>query len=911
MVGLRKDVKRELLEKFSSEPDKYYRVSLFDELGFVRKRCKICGKYFWTLNESREVCPNQPCSEYEFIGRSPTSLKLSYVETWKAIENFFVKEGHTSISRYPVVARWRPDLYFTVASIIDFQRVEEGKIIFDLPANPLIIPQMSLRFNDVENVGVTGRHYTSFCMIGQHAYNDENGYWKDRTIELDFRLLNEVFKIPKEEVIFVEDVWLGYGAFGYSLEYFVRNLELGNAVFTEFEGTPENYKKFTPSVVDMGAGLERFVWLQHGTATSYDAVFGDVAKRFMDVVGIEKNEEILRKYYSIAGRLDVEELEDPEEEKKRVGKCAGLMDHELQMYVHPIESMYIVLDHARTLLFAIADGALPSNVGGGYNLRVILRRALDVIKRRSWNIDLEEVMAWIAESLRGMYPELIESLDAVNEIVGVEKRRYEAAKNRAISIIKKLKGKELNTDKLVELYDSHGITPELLKEEGIISKTPSDFWVKLTERHMGQKVQEERKLKIDVSSLPPTEKLFYQNRYLFEFEAKVLKVIDEFVVLDRTAFYARAGGQEPDRGTINGSAVVDVIKVGNVILHKVKPPLPKEGEKVKCIVDRERRLALMRHHTATHIVNGAARKVLGPWVWQHSAFKEEDHARLDITHHSKLTPEQITKIEEEANRVVMQDIPVEFLLLPRSEAEKRFGFRIYQGGVVPAKELRIINIPGFDVEACGGTHCSTTGEVGYIKILKSERVQDGIERLEFVAGMPAIKLARNRDKIIEEIASKLGTDSNTLLRSFDNMMEERMTIKKKLKQLYKTLSSLYLSTIDRNAIQVGPFKLLVVDDVALDQDAHIMLGDTLTKEAKNLVYIGIWPIGGRYRILIFSGESVIRVGKGAKELIREIAAKLGGSGGGNKRLSQGGLSSYERKVVEKIAIKYLTRTSRG
>ncbi len=908
---MRKDAKRELLEKFSSEPDRYYRVSLFDELGFIRKKCRTCGRYFWTLEESREVCPNQPCSEYEFIGRSPTDLRLNYVETWKAIEDFFVKEGHTSISRYPVVARWRPDLYFTVASIIDFQRVEEGKIIFDLPANPLIVPQMSLRFNDVENVGVTGRHYTSFCMIGQHAYNDENGYWKDRTIELDFRLLTEVFKIPKEEVVFVEDVWLGYGAFGYSLEYFVRGLELGNAVFTEFEGTPENYRRFTPSVVDMGAGLERFVWLQHGTATSYDAVFGKVAERFRDVVGVEKNEEVLKRYYLVAGRLDVEELEDPEEEKRKIGRRAGLTEYELQTYVYPMESMYIVLDHARTLLFAIADGALPSNVGGGYNLRVVLRRALDVLKRRSWRIELEEVMAWIAESLKGMYPELVESLDAVNEIIDIERRRYEATRNRAISIVRRLKGKELSTEKLVELYDSHGITPELLKEEGVIPRIPPDFWAKLTERHMGQRVQEEKKLEIDVSSLPPTEKLFYQDRYLFEFEAKVLKVIDDYVILDRTAFYARAGGQEPDRGTINGSAVVDVLKVGDVILHRVKPPLPKEGQKVKCIVDRERRLALMRHHTATHIVNGAARKVLGPWVWQHSAFKEEDHARLDITHHSKLTPEQIAKIEEEANRIVMQDIPVEFLLLPRSEAERRFGFRIYQGGVVPAKELRIVNIPGFDVEACGGTHCSTTGEIGYIKILKSERVQDGIERLEFVAGVPAVKLARGRDEIIEGVASKLGTSIDTVLRSFENIMEERAALKKKLKQLYKTLSSLYLFNVDRISVSAGPFKLLVVDDPALDQDGHITLGDALTRGVKALIYIGIWPMDGRYRILIFSGEDAIKAGRGANGLMREIAARLGGSGGGNERLSQGGLSSYDRRAVEEVAIKYLTGASQG
>ncbi|MDG7047301.1 MAG: alanine--tRNA ligase, partial [Nitrososphaerota archaeon] len=232
--------KDELRAEFSRERPELYRVPLFEEKGFIRKVCKSCGRYFWTLDEGREYCPNQPCSRYQFIG-NPSGEKLNYVATWKKIRSFFEGEGHTYVKRYPVVARWRPDLYFTVASIIDFQRIEGGRVIFEFPANPLIVPQISLRFNDVINVGVTGRHYTSFCMVGQHAMNDQRGYWKERTIDLDYHLLTSVFGISPRDIVFVEDIWVGYGAFGYSLEFFVKNLELGNAVFTEFEGTPSSY----------------------------------------------------------------------------------------------------------------------------------------------------------------------------------------------------------------------------------------------------------------------------------------------------------------------------------------------------------------------------------------------------------------------------------------------------------------------------------------------------------------------------------------------------------------------------------------------------------------------------------------------------------------------------------------------
>jgi len=144
-------------------------VDLFRRKGYVRKTCENCGKHFWTLKPEKVRCDDQPCSPYSFIGDPPTTKRLDYVSSWKTIDDFFVRNGHTSIERYPVVSRWRPDLFFTVASIVDFQRIEGGKVVFELPANPLVVPQMCLRFSDIPSVGVSGKHYTSFCMVGQTA----------------------------------------------------------------------------------------------------------------------------------------------------------------------------------------------------------------------------------------------------------------------------------------------------------------------------------------------------------------------------------------------------------------------------------------------------------------------------------------------------------------------------------------------------------------------------------------------------------------------------------------------------------------------------------------------------------------------------------------------------------------------
>ncbi len=234
--------KKEILSKFSSDPERYYKTKLFESQGFERKSCSTCKRFFWTIDEARMECPDHSDDTYSFIGNPPTNKRFDYTQAWKEVESFFVKNNHTSVNRYPVVCRWRDDLYFTIASIVDFQRVMGSKVVFEFPANPLIVPQTCLRFKDLENVGVTGRHFSSFCMIGQHSVPDNNGYWKDECVDLDFGLLTKQFGIDKREIVFVEDVWEGGGSFGSSLEYFVRGLELGNAVFTEFQGNLSDYK---------------------------------------------------------------------------------------------------------------------------------------------------------------------------------------------------------------------------------------------------------------------------------------------------------------------------------------------------------------------------------------------------------------------------------------------------------------------------------------------------------------------------------------------------------------------------------------------------------------------------------------------------------------------------------------------
>jgi len=882
-----KDVLR---AKFSKDPKRYYEVNLFAREGFVRKQCSNCGRFFWTLNQDREICPEPPCQQYDFVGNPPTNRRFDYVDAWRQIESFFVKNGHTSIKRYPVVCRWRPDLFFTVASIIAFQRIEGGEIVFDMPANPLIIPQTCLRFNDIQNVGVSGKHYSSFGMIGQHSILDGEGYWKDRCIDLDFELLTGPFGIKPEEVMFTEDVWVGFGAFGYSLEYNVRGLELGNAVFTEFKGTPSNYKIMQEKVIDMGAGLERFAWITQGTPTSYDSVFGPVMKRLIVRSNIEYDQEFYLKYARIAGMFNIDEMPDIDTAKTQAAKILKVSKEDLQSKTSGLEALYALADHVRTLVFAISDGGLPSNVGGGYNLRVILRRALSFLDKFKWDISLEEVANWHIDYLREIYPELEEHRDEVATILHVEKQRYQKTMERTSKIVHNItKSKKTQSlAELIQLYDSEGITPDMLKKQGLKIEVPSDFYTKVTDRHMMEKKDKERP-KFDIDKLPPTKLLFYENQYLFEFTGTIVKIINgEYIILDQTAFYPRSGGQEPDHGFIGGSAVNEVEKYGNVVLHKVNGKQLVEGQQIRCKVDEERRATLARHHTATHLVNGAAQKILGSWVWQHSAYKDIDKARLDITHFAHLTDIEIAKIESLANSAIRLNLPVKTEILTRSKAEQKYGFRLYQGGVVPTRELRVLNISGWDIEACGGTHTSMTGDVGIIKILKSERIQDGIERIEFVGGEPALKHTQQRDNTLKKISEIVESPQDKVVKVVTDLKMTSDKLKKKQKQLIKELAYFQIPVILKKASEINGLKMYFAIKEGLGEEYHVLVGDQAISTQPNLIYCGITLLEKSIRIFIFSGDEAQKNGIKANEIVKDIASTLEGSGGGDSRFGQGG-----------------------
>ena len=881
--------KKEILKEFSSDPDRYYKVKLFEEQGFVRKSCLKCKRFFWTLDSGRELCPDDADDTYSFIGDPPTAKRFDYTQAWKEVESFFVKNGHTSVSRYPVVCRWRDDLYFTIASIVDFQRIMGSKVVFEFPANPLVVPQTCLRFKDLENVGVTGRHFSSFCMIGQHSIPNSQGYWKDKCVDLDFRLLTNQFGIKKEEVVFVEDVWAGGGSFGSSLEYFVKGLELGNAVFTEFQGELGKHTILDQKIIDMGAGLERFAWITMGTPTAYDCCFGPITNKLFQKIGINSDTELLRRYFTEIAK-GLENFEDLIDVRKHAIKKVGLTDDQVNRIITPLEGIYLIADHLRTLIFAISDGALPSNVGGGYNLRMILRRVIATMNRMNLKLDLDELIDAHVDYLKQTYPELNSSREDVKTILKIEAGRYEESKSRMEKVASKLKGKGKppTVDELITMYESDGITPDYLKELDVISEIPSTFYAKLSDLHQSEKKNKVEKLPLD--DLPETDMLFYKDDPM-EFEAKVLRVFDKSVVLDKTSFYARGGGQEPDHGTIAGAKVIDVNKHGGVIIHEIEGQTPKEGSIVSCKVDVTRRANITKNHTSTHILNSSARGVLGSWIWQHSAFKEADHARLDITHHSSLTDQQVQDIENAANDIVAKDMSVTIENYDRGTAEQKYGFKIYQGGVVPVKSVRIVSIEDFDVEACGGTHVKKTKDVELIKITKTKRIQDGVVRLEFVSGPTAREYVKQQE--IEQL--KKAEESVQKELKDKQRGEERQKAKEKIPALLEQIATLSnTGIIDEIEINVNSIKSCFTNSKQYDEFFHMNFGKKLVKENPNSVYVGIFKSGPTIRVIVYSGDEASK-SKNAGNIAKSVAEILGGTGGGDAKFAQGGGKDTSKK----------------
>ena len=755
MKGL-DELKEEIKEEASQNPEKFFATDVLRAKGFTRGHCSNCGMYFWSYDEDREVCGEPECSGgYTFINDSPTEKKFSYIEAWETYRDFMAERGYTPIDRYPVIARWRDDVEFTGASIYCFQPyVVSGEA--EPPADELVIPQPSLRFNDVDNVGITGRHYVLHNHIGQTCFQPPNDYDQDRYFRDMFEFAVEGLGIPKDKLILHEDSWGGGGNLGACMEFFVDGLELWNQVYMFYKQTPEGYEELDLKVLDMGMGQERITWISHGSETSYECVMPETLEKMKERTGLDVEKEVWEKFLPHSSELNVDEVEDIDEKWREIAEKIDEDVEELKDEIRPTAGLYSVAEHTRALIFALADGKIPSNTGGGHNLRMIYRRAMDFIEKYDWDLDLKEVARWNAEELEPMFPELLGSMEEIEEILDVEAEKYEASRREAEKKLENLDSQP-SVERMIELYESHGVSPEMMQENGF--EVPEDFYMRVGDEREAVHEAEE---KFDLEGLEDTEKLYYRDQKYRKCNAEVKAIRDDWIVLDRTVFYPEGGGQESDEGKIEFDDkvfdVVDVQKQDGIVLHQVPDHDLEYGDTVQAEIRWGRRKQLMQHHSTTHMVNGAAKEVLGNHIYQAGAHKTVEKARLDVTHYEKLSRDKLDEIEGLVREIIQEDHKINAETLPKSKAEEEYGFRIYQGGAPPGNEIRVIKIEDTDVEACGGTHLSRTGEAGDFYITGSKRIQDGVIRLQYKAGEAAEQFMSSIENRMEEVSEKLDAE---------------------------------------------------------------------------------------------------------------------------------------------------------
>ncbi|KAH7830220.1 alanyl-tRNA synthetase, incomplete, only N-terminal part [Monocercomonoides exilis] len=865
---------------FAREWEKYYPTVVLKDYGFERVTCK-CGHNYWRASPERTTCGDSNCEgKYGHIGVGcgigAQGHKITYKEAWEGFKSSFetTTPPHTAIKRYPVVARWRDDVDYVAAGIYAFQPYcVSGEL--KPPANPLICPQFCLRFNDLDSIGISGRHYSGFVMIGIQSFypQEDTEYPRTRLIENNLRWLTETLGIPK------------------GTSRLSRMCGLGAGIWGRADMVKKTWAPLPLRVMDVGIGLERIPFLVNGSNTSYTDVFPEALAFLKEKTGAEVDASVWRKFGPYSCLLNIDECEDIDKTWAEIAERLGMEVKTLREGVELGRDLIVVADHTRTFLVAIEDGSLPSSTGGGSNLRSLLRRVFAVLGNRGWwekigGVEgLCELMAIHRETLRGLYGTFTENPslekivrkeyekwrdtdnDAVGRIIAVQnerakeiERREGAAKGSSSSSAsssassssssapaggkgkkgggkggkdgKAVKDVELTVEDWIKLSTTYGVMPDqIAKVTG--QQIPQNYYSELAE----MKEKTTRQLSTGVNAyaeqmkgVPETKELLYARREESDpavekpmdledlgFEGRCIRVFvnnetreRDLVVLDETLFYPTSGGQENDTGKLwiefgggegeeecsssssssssdekckckckcgkrkgKEFAVVDVVKCGHCVAHRVVPALTEAeasaiakgwesgagagAVKAYGEVDRARRYQLACHHTATHLVHAAAQHVLGPHVWQASAKKTVSGAHLDITHFAALTREEVRAIQDRANALVMARLPITKRHMKKEDAEREHGFSLYQGGVVPGLNVRVVSMGDADVEACCGSHLNNTQEVLLIRVVGATREGDGAVRLEFVAGPRARESYEELDERDSQICKAWAT----------------------------------------------------------------------------------------------------------------------------------------------------------
>jgi alanyl-tRNA synthetase len=845
--------------------------------------------------------------------------------------DYFAQNGHAVVPSSPLVPRNDPTLMFTNAGMVQFKNVFTG--LEKRPYTRAVTAQKCVRaggkHNDLDNVGYTARHHTFFEMLGNFSFGD---YFKDRAIELSWNLVTKEFGLPVDRLIvsvFAEDdqafgLWkkiaglpeskivriagsdnfwqMGeLGPCGPCSEIFYdhgshipggppgsaeaegdRFIEIWNLVFMQFEQLPGGKRVDLPNPsIDTGMGLERTAAVLQGTHDNYKIdLFGAIISHVADLTGVEP--------------------EGPRAVSHRV-----------------------IADHLRASSFLIADGVLPSNEGRGYVLRRIMRRAM----RHAQLLGAEEPLMWrlvptLTREMGQAYPELSRAEPLVTETLKLEETRFRKTLARGLVLLEEgskqlSRGERFSGEAAFTLYDTFGfpldLTQDALKPRGIAVDIEAFNAAMERQREKaraswagsGEAATEALWFALK-ERIGATDFLGYETDSAEGVVAALVKDGKEVdvlragesgaVVLNQTPFYGEAGGQVGDTGVMHADGVRLSVtdtqrKAGDVFVHsgKVEKGTLNVGVALTLEVDHSRRSAIRRNHSATHILHEALRQVLGDHVAQKGSLVAPDRLRFDFSHPKPMTAEEIERVEDIANEVVLQNSPVTTRLMAVDEAIASGARALF--GEKYGDEVRVVamgegggNAMGWSVELCGGTHVRRTGDIGVIAGLGDSAVAAGVRRIEALTGTTARKYARHLGELAKAASAELKAPLDDMPQRLAQVLDERRRLERELSETKKKLA------MGGGARSEGADGVRLVGDVKLM--ARAVEGIEI-KDLKSLADEGKKQLGSGVVALVATtadGKASIVVGVtpdlvarfSAVDLVRRASEVLGGKGGGGK-----------------------------
>lgn len=842
-------------------------------------------------------------------------------ELRRAFLEFFQGHGHEIVASSPLVPGNDPTLLFTNAGMVQFKDVflGEDKRKYNRAVTSQRCVRAGGKHNDLENVGYTARHHTFFEMLGNFSFGD---YFKEDAIKYAWEFLTETLGLPAERLwvtVFEDDdeaadIWLktmkvdpkrftrmgakdnfwamgDTGPCGPCSEIFFdhgpdvpggppgspdedgdRYVEIWNLVFMQFDRSPSGEMVPLPKPsVDTGMGLERAAAVMQGVHTNYDIdLFANIIDATAKILGVENNGS---------------------------------------------SSLNVIADHIRACAFLIVDGVLPGNEGRGYVLRRIIRRAIRHGKKLG--VDdafFSKLVDPLCAEMGDAYPELVKAKAHVEKVLDKEERRFAETLDQGMEILDEaitgLKGTELPGDVVFKLYDTYGFPVDLtadIARERDLTVDQAGFEKEMESQR--QRARAASKFGVgDQSGIKTDSVTKFSGYEVVETSGTIMAIYrngesvdsvsdgdEAALILDATPFYAESGGQVGDTGVIetkNGSFLVsDTRKSGKANVHfgKMQSGTLNVADQATAKVDAERRAAIVLNHSATHLMHAALRQVLGDHVQQKGSLVAPDKLRFDFSHYEGVTPEQLEQIENLVNEQVRKNIRADTRLMSYDDAVASGAMALF--GEKYDDEVRVLRLgDGFSVELCGGTHVSSTGDIGVFKITSEGGVAAGVRRIEAVTGQGAMDWIDANQRTLYEIADMLKSQPAQAAAKIEQLLLNNRELEKKLATAKHALITGEATDQEDNIQVVAGIKVVASRVDGVDAKAMRDAIDRVKDKLQNAVVVMGSVDNGKVRLAAgVTKNNIDRIRAG--DLINFVAEQVGGKGGGRPDFAQAGGSN--------------------